>query len=189
MHARTPRSPFPCLDAQGNPTGYDTTGACASAANPQYRVPKTITGVAQLPGQRLMISTGLWDRVNGVGSPELVAGTTLHEAGHNGDLWHGGQPPVWNATTKTRYVEPNCKPNYTSIMSYLFQVVGQQDDTGQRFFDYSRDTSALNHSLDEGLLSDGTFTPPLQPYRTAWSRTAQRRHAGARKCPGGDDCQ
>ena len=86
VHARgTPRSPFPCLDASNNPTDYDsTTGTCTVANNPQFHVPRTITGVAQQPGQRFMVSTGIWDRVNEVGSPELVAGTTLHEVGHNG---------------------------------------------------------------------------------------------------------
>jgi hypothetical protein len=137
-------------------------------SNPDFRVPKTYSGVSQLPGQRLMVSVGLWDRIKGVGSAELVAGTTLHETGHNNDRWHGGARPVWNDATKTRYVEPNCKPNYTSIMSYLFQVVGERDDTGNVFFDYSRDASPQTRDLDEAQLSDGTFSPLLQPYRTAW---------------------
>jgi len=115
-----------------------------------------------------MISVGLWDRINGVGSAELVGGTTLHEAGHNNDRWHGGARPIWNDASKTRYVEPNCKPNYTSIMSYLFQVVGQRDDAGNVYFDYSRDASPQTHDLDETQLSDGAFSPFLQPYRTAW---------------------
>src|SRR5205814_7912145 len=115
--------------------------AAGDEANPLFRVPKTISGVAQLPGQRLMISTGLWDPVNGVGSPELVGATTLHEAGHNGNLGHGGPPPVWSNTTKLLTFEANCKPDYTSIMSYLFQVVGQTDDNGNHFFDYSGDAN------------------------------------------------
>ena len=132
---------------------------CGDQDNPQFHVPKTITGVAQQPGQRFMVSTGIWDRVNGVGSPELVAGTTLHEVGHNGGLWHGGPPPVWNG--QKRYVEPNCKPNYTSIMSYAFQVIGLRDDAGNTFFDYSRDGNVQSHDLDETVLSDGTFTPAV----------------------------
>ena len=71
-----------------------------------------------------MISTGLWDRVNGVGSSELVGGTTVHELAHNHNIWHGGPPPVWNAATRVRHFEPNCKPNYPSVASYLFQVDG-----------------------------------------------------------------
>ncbi len=114
-----------------------------------------------------MISTGLWDTVNGVGSPELVAATTLHEAGHNGNLWHGGPPPTWNAATRQLTFEPNCKPDYTSIMSYLFQVVGQLDDTGKQFFDYSRDANPGDHALNENALTSNFF-PLLQPYRTAW---------------------
>ena len=171
VHARGVRkSTFPCLDANGNETLYAdaTAKTCAAGgANPLFRVPKTISGVAQLPGQRLMISTGLWDTVNGVGSPELVAATTLHEAGHNGNLWHGGPPPTWNATTRQLTFEPNCKPNYPSIMSYLFQVVGQLDDTGKQFFDYSRDANPGDHALNENALTSNFF-PLLQPYRTAW---------------------
>ena len=170
VHARGVRkSTFPCLDATGNEALYaDATAKTCAAdrANPLFRVPKTISGVAQQPGQRFMVSTGIWDRVNGVGSPVLVAGTTLHEVGHNGGLWHGGPPPVWNG--QTRYIEPNCKPNYTSIMSYAFQVIGLRDNSGNTFFDYSRDSDAQSHHLDETVLSDGTFSPLLQPYRTAW---------------------
>ena len=57
--------PVPRRDDAGNETLYAdaTAKTCAAddAPNPLFRVPKTITGVAQLPGQRLMISTGLWD--------------------------------------------------------------------------------------------------------------------------------
>ena len=113
-----------------------------------------------------MVSTGLWDIVNGVGLAEQVASTTLHEVGHTGELWHGGPPPVWSKATKTLYVEPNCKPNYTSIMSYMFQLVGEYDDSGQLHFDYSRDADFASHTLDENALNDAPFSH--FPYRTAW---------------------
>ena len=173
VHARGVRkSTFPCRNATTlNETLYgdSTAKTCAvgDEANPLFRVPKSITGVAQLPGQRLMISTGLWDPINGTGSPELVGATTLHEAGHNGNLWHGGPPPTWSVTTRQLTFEPNCKPDYTSIMSYLFQVVGQIDDTGRPSYDYSRDANPAQHALNENALTSNFF-PLLQPYRTAW---------------------
>ena len=94
----------------GNPIGYNANGACAvpdRTPNPLFNVPKAITGVAQPPGQRLMISTGLWDPFNGVASDELVASTTLHEAGHNSDLYHGAQSPVKLPASETCAVHRN----------------------------------------------------------------------------------
>jgi hypothetical protein len=74
-----------------------------------------------------MITLGFWDEF--LGRPFVQASTTFHELGHNYNLWHGGQPgdlgskfPVATATSTT--IEPNCKPNYLSSMSYLFQVHG-----------------------------------------------------------------
>jgi hypothetical protein len=64
----------------------------------------------------------------------------MHELGHNLGLLHGGPDSV------------NCKPNYQSVMNYLFQTHGLQTASGQITFDYSRQTlpvlneSALNES-------------------------------------------
>ena len=93
-HARgKPKSAFPCLNAQAQPVPAASNGTCAVGPNPDFHVPSGASGVAQLPGNKAMISVGLWDTTNHVGSPELVASTTLHELGHNGELWHGGQGP------------------------------------------------------------------------------------------------
>src|SRR5262249_45818656 len=119
------KSPFPCLDS-GNPVDYPTgTTTCTPLAeNPDFHKPSSVSGVADLPGGNLMVTLGLWDEF--VGRPFVRASTTFHELGHNGELWHGGKPAIWgNAALNTAtYVEPNCKPNYFSSMSYLFQVHG-----------------------------------------------------------------
>lgn len=72
------------------------------------------TGSAELPGYNFMVTFPLPHRqcVYGtrVASCLLQAGTFMHELGHNLDLHHGGDE------------EENFKPNYVSVMNYLFQT-------------------------------------------------------------------
>jgi len=182
-HARArPVSPFPCLAPGTPPTPaeYDATGQCGTPLvdNPDYHVPKSISGTADLPGGNLMITLGLWE--NFVGTPYVQASTTLHELGHNLDLWHGGLPliPGSKKLNTANYFEPNCKPNYLSSMSYLFQVHGLYQDDGSLHLDYSgvaNGTAAtppalplpnINEtSLEDGGIGPGMTTPA---YRLAW---------------------
>ena len=71
--------------------------------------------------------------------------------------------------------EPNCKPNYLSVMNYLFQLGGLRDDDGVAHLDYS---GSVNGVLNETTLNGD----PLQlPYRTAWYAPLRAGHAaGAR---------
>jgi VCBS repeat-containing protein len=164
-HARgQSKSPFPCLDANNSPTGY-TNGVCSVADNPDFHVPFSASGIADLPGGNVLITLGLWD--NFLGTPFVQASTLLHELGHNLGLWHGGLPAIWGdkALGTVSYFEPNCKPNYLSSMSYLFQVHGLRDADGGIHLDYS--SSALS-TLDEGALIDGPFGPPAVPYLPTW---------------------
>ena len=157
------RSPFPCLDSLGNPTAFDGTGHCPVAPNPAYHVPSSSSGVSDLPGAHALVTLGRWD--NFVGTTFIRASTTLHELGHNLGLWHGGAAPTWSAATKVRAIEPNCKPNYLSVMSYLFQIRGLLDDNGDLHADYS---GAVQDPIDEHLLIDGPLLGPAPTYRTAW---------------------
>jgi hypothetical protein len=159
VHARGfPKSLNPCLDP---PTGANPNGSC-TVDNPDFYVPWSQSGVAQNPGGKAMVSLGFWDKVNFVGGPELVAGVTLHELGHNVHLQHGGPPPVQTATSL--YYEPNCKPNYLSVMNYSFVIDGVRDNNGVAHYDYSRDSYA---TLPEPSLTDGVPLSPLR-FRTAW---------------------
>jgi hypothetical protein len=175
-HARgTPRSQ-PCLSF-GDPAPYPDNGtSCAPGTdNPafdpaQYHVPTTASGVADLPGGNALVTLGFWDEY--VGRPFVRASTTFHELGHNLNLWHGGRPAIWGddappapTAPSATYIEPNCKPNYQSSMSYLFQVHGLFDNTDNVHLDYSL---APMNALDEtGTLSDGSLTP-APVYRSAW---------------------
>ena len=110
-----------------------------------------------------MVTLGLWDEF--VARPFVRAATTFHELGHNLNLWHGGQPAIWGnkAQNTATYIEPNCKPNYFSSMSYLFQKHGLFDANDQIQLDYS---GTAQSDLDETK----TFvdTSVVTPYRPTW---------------------
>jgi uncharacterized protein DUF11 len=64
-------------------------------------------------GKDVMVSLGQW--ANSVGTVRDQAGTFVHEFGHALGLGHGGGDSI------------NCKPNYLSIMSYVYQTTGIPD--------------------------------------------------------------
>ncbi len=84
----------------------------------------SISGYSDLGGADSAVTLGLWltapnqdmsKRAN------VIAGTLFHEIGHTLGLSHGG---LYYDTTGS-YVptfEANCKPNYQSVMNYLFQL-------------------------------------------------------------------
>jgi hypothetical protein len=159
VHAQgSPKTFNRCLDPA---VGTNPDGTC-NKVNRDYYVPTTQSGISQLPGGKVMVSLGLWDKVNFVSSDEFIASTTLHELGHNVNLYHGGVPP--QRTAGSIYFEPNCKPNYLSVMNYSFVANGLRDDAGVAHFDYSSDTYS---NVDEQSLSDGTPASPLR-FHTAW---------------------
>ncbi len=64
------------------------------------------SGVAELPGDDVIVSLGCFITTNN------VANTLVHEVGHNLNLRHGGNENC------------NYKPNYNSVMNYRYQFPG-----------------------------------------------------------------
>lgn len=72
------------------------------------------SGISEIQGNDFMVTLGGWmtsgDPTNRV--VNYQAGTLMHELGHNLGLLHGG------------FENNNYKPNYLSIMNYLYQLYG-----------------------------------------------------------------
>jgi hypothetical protein len=124
------------VHSSGTPRSQDITKT-------DFRVPRTVTGHSQQPGQRLQISTGTVGPRQGRRVPEHVGGTLFTKPDTPADLWHGGpRPKITIETTASPTRSSGCRTELqslnTSVMSYAFQVVGQRDDSGNRYFDYSR---------------------------------------------------
>jgi hypothetical protein len=77
-----------------------------------------------IPAHDFIVSLGNWSTPGG--TVQQQAGTLMHEFGHNLGLRHGGDE------------NENYKPNYISIMSYNYQLVGLTVDGTAGVVDYSR---------------------------------------------------
>jgi hypothetical protein len=119
-------------------------------------VPAKTSGIADSSGGDLMVTLGLWD--GQTGSLFVQGSTLLHELGHNLGLKHGGVVP-------SGAIEPNCKPNYQSVMNYLFQVRGLLTPGGVPTIDLSRQELP---SLSESALVEATGLGVATPYLTSW---------------------
>lgn len=118
--------------------------------------PRNTSGIGDYLGADFMMSLGLWDFATG--TPFMQASTFLHELGHNLGLRHGGLSD-----------QPNCKPNYQSVMNYLFQVRGLINLQGLAEIGFSKqELKPLNESLlkeGDGLTTTGGAA---MNYRTRW---------------------
>jgi hypothetical protein len=149
-----PKSPLACLGILGSAALDPMTGQCADGAtpNPLIHVPAGVSGTADYPGGGdFLVTLGLWDNTNFVGGDVGVASTSMHELGHTFGLGHGGE------------ALPNCKPNYLSVMNYLFQLGGLIDADGVPHLGYSPGHYV---DLDELNLSEAYTLPGS--FRTSW---------------------
>ncbi len=110
---------------------------------------------------------------NQVGTLLVQTGTLMHELGHSLSLTHGGTYYNDPVNVSLPSYELNCKPNFVSVMNYLFQVRGFVDNGG---FDYSGQTMpALNEaypflSESTGIGSDLDGSGPAS-HLTRWYST------------------
>jgi hypothetical protein len=85
---------------------------------------------------------------NQTGTADVQTGTLLHELGHSLGLTHGGTY-YSDVNPSLPIYEVNCKPNFVSVMNYLFQVRGFVDGG----FDYS---NQMLSPLNETSLNEST---------------------------------
>ena len=85
----------------------------------------SISGYSDLGGSDSAVTLGLWlDDPNQDMSKRanVTAGTLFHEIGHTLGLSHGGLYYDGPSGSYLPTFEANCKPNYQSVMNYLFQL-------------------------------------------------------------------
>lgn len=140
VRALTPTGAQAFAEARAHGRGTNATYATVKASNfnavrqglfhyalfVHRRINTGSSGVARYVDDDLIVSLGGF--TNQVGSVTQQANTFMHELGHNLDLQHGGND------------DRNYKPNYNSVMNYLFQFPGVDtncDAVGDGTLDYS----------------------------------------------------
>ena len=113
----------------------------------------TSSGIAELPGDDFIVSMNPCLSWGDAPYDDAVANTIMHELGHGLGLGHGG------------FSGTNRKPNYNSIMNYLYQFPGVDNDCtpiGNGVLDYSYGTRPnLNESgLNELVGVCGSTSSP-----------------------------
>lgn len=97
-------------------------------------------GTGEMWGDDFFVTLGLWKQQDsnatappdserppgGGGAPREKQGTYMHELGHTLGLAHGGS--LWLDEKNDEDVEKNYKPNYHSVMNYLWQTPCEVND-------------------------------------------------------------
>src|SRR5260370_5860512 len=89
----------------------------------------------------------------------------MHEFGHSLGLTHGGFVRSQTADGYAFTFDPNCKPNYQSVMNYMFQV-----DLLDGALDYSE--QVLNPLNETSASNPNAITNPNYP-TTKWYTPTQ----------------
>jgi hypothetical protein len=128
------------------------------------------SGIARgIPGREFLVTLGSAcpPPLECSGAPLQQAGTTMHEAGHSLGLRHGGSDDI------------NDKPDYRSVMNYLFQFSLIDYSRGEPFFDWP----ALNFNGGLGGLGAPVTTPVSDDVSVRELARRARRTSGDRRPP------
>ncbi len=172
----------------GNPNlngVYNTTG-CANSSTmtvatpgvPNWSYPNTtlpepvigitsgkvtsISGYSDLGGSDSAVTLGLWETAQNQDMSKranVIAGTLFHEIGHTLGLSHGGLYYDGPSGSYTPTFDVNCKPNYQSVMNYLFQLDGVGPNATVAFSNQQLDGEPQGGS--PSVLNDGSFAPVM----------------------------
>lgn len=106
---------------------------------------------------------------NQTGTLQVQTGTLMHEMGHTLTLTHGGAYYLDPLNPSLASYEVNCKPNFVSVMNYLFQVRGFVDGgydfSGQTMPALNEAFPFLNESAGLGL---DVYTGQPSTHLTRW---------------------
>ena len=129
----------------------------------------SISGYSDLGGSDSAVTLGLWltyPNQDMSKKANVLAGTLFHEIGHTLGLGHGGiyydTPGSYVAT-----FEANCKPNYQSVMNYLFQLDLVGPNQTIAFSDQTLNTLNENTAGGTTQLTDTLGNPATFP-TSAW---------------------
>jgi hypothetical protein len=106
-----------------------------------------------IPGDEFLVAMGPFDG----GTADQQTGTFMHELGHNLGLRHGG------------FENTNYKPNYLSVMNYMFQMSGTGVDSTFGIYRYS---SIELNPINEKMLDPSaplSSQPAYNIYSTAFA--------------------
>ncbi len=151
----------------------------------------SISGYSDLGGSDSAVTLGLWETAPNQDMSKranVIAGTLFHEIGHTLGLSHGGLYYDGGAGSYIPTFDVNCKPNYQSVMNYLFQLDGVGPNSAVAFSNQQLDVDPVggppvvlnDSSLTSGMsLTDAAGNPATFSTSAWYTPTAPSSTASA----------
>jgi len=148
----------------------------------------SISGFSDLAGADSDVTLAKWETSPNQDMSKRVnvqVGTLSHEIGHTLGLAHGG---AYNDTPGSyrRTFEGNCKPNYQSVMNYMFQLDGLGPNHALDFSGQTLSTLNESQAASTTQLVDVSGAPanyPTSAWYLPWTSTSAASPA-TRHCDG-----